>query len=199
VARKTRETVVLCEAAGFDVIFIETVGVGQSETAVHSMADMFMMLQISGAGDELQGIKRGIMEMADIAVVTKADGENVEKAELARSYLINALMLFPMPESGRRPLVFTCSSVTGSGLAAVWADIEEYMVFVRANGHFARNRRRQNRYWMYETIDAALRRSFFTDTAIVEAFPEYEKRVEEDKISSFTAAKELLGRYFESK
>lgn len=199
VARKTRETVVLCEAAGFDVIFIETVGVGQSETAVHSMVDMFMMLQISGAGDELQGIKRGIMEMADIAVVTKADGGNIEKAELARSYLVNALALFPMPDSGRRPGVFTCSSVTKAGLAAIWNDIEEYMTFVKANDYFTRNRRRQNRYWMYETIDAALRRNFFTDPAIEAAFPEYEKRVEEDKISSFTAAKELLGRYFDSK
>lgn len=198
VARKTRETIVLCEAAGFDVIFIETVGVGQSETAVHSMVDMFMMLQISGAGDELQGIKRGIMEMADIAVVTKADGGNVEKAELARSYLVNALMLFPMPDSGRHPQVFTCSSVTKAGLSSIWNDIEEYVAFVKANGYFTRNRRRQNKYWMYETIDAALRRSFFGNPEVGAAFPEYEKRVEQDKISSFTAAKELLGKYFDS-
>ena len=198
VARKTRETIVLCEAAGYDVIFIETVGVGQSETAVHSMVDMFMMLQISGAGDELQGIKRGIMEMADIAVITKADGENVDKAELARSYLVNALMLFPMPDSGWRPQVFTCSSVTKSGLASIWNDIEEYIAFTKQSGYFTRNRRRQNKYWMYETIDAALRTGFFNNPAIEEAFPDYEKRVEGDKISSFVAAKELLGKYFDS-
>lgn len=120
VARKTRETIVLCEAAGFDVIFIETVGVGQSETAVHSMVDMFMLLQISGAGDELQGIKRGIMEMADIMVITKADGENIHKAELAKTQFQGALRLFPLPESGWRPKVYTCSAVAGTGLEEVW-------------------------------------------------------------------------------
>ena len=120
VARKTRETVILCEAAGFDTIFIETVGVGQSETAVHSMVDLFMLLQISGAGDELQGIKRGIMEMADLVVITKADGENIRKAELAKAQISNALHLFPEPESGCRPQVFTCSAVDGSGLSEIW-------------------------------------------------------------------------------
>ena len=114
VARKTRETVVLCEAAGFDVIFIETVGVGQSETAVHSMVDLFMLLQIAGAGDELQGIKRGIMEMADLMVITKADGENVHRAELARTQFQGALRLFPMPESGWKPRVHTSSALTGA-------------------------------------------------------------------------------------
>lgn len=109
---QTRETIILCEAAGFDVIFIETVGVGQSETAVHSMVDMFMMLQISGAGDELQGIKRGIMEMADMMVITKADGENIHKAELAKTQYQGALRLFPVPESGWRPKVYTCSAYT---------------------------------------------------------------------------------------
>lgn len=115
VARKTRETIVLCEAAGFDVIFIETVGVGQSETAVHSMVDLFMLLQISGAGDELQGIKRGIMEMADLMVITKADGENIHKAELAQTQFQGALRLFPVPESGWRPKVYTSSAVAGRG------------------------------------------------------------------------------------
>jgi LAO/AO transport system kinase len=197
VARKTRETIVLCEAAGYDVIFIETVGVGQSETAVHSMADMFMMLQIAGAGDELQGIKRGIMEMADIAVVTKADGENVARADLARSYLVNALMLFPQPESGWRPEVFTSSAVTGAGLGAVWNNIEEYIAFIKANGWFARNRRRQNKYWMTETIDAALRSNFFE--VMGARFEENERRVEENKLTSFAAARELLNLYFNDK
>ena len=196
VARKTRETVVLCEAAGFDVIFIETVGVGQSETAVHSMVDMFMLLQISGAGDELQGIKRGIMEMADTMVITKADGENVRKAELARTQFQGALRLFPLPESGWRPKVYTCSAVAGTGLEEVWKGVEEFLDHIHANGYFQHNRNRQNKYWMYETINEALRGSFYRDPAVEARIGEYEKRVLEDRISSFVAAKELLELYF---
>ena len=196
VARKTRETIVLCEAAGFDVIFIETVGVGQSETAVHSMVDMFMLLQISGAGDELQGIKRGIMEMADTMVITKADGENVRKAELARTQFQGALRLFPLPESGWRPKVYTCSAVAGTGLEEVWKGVEEFLDHIHANGYFQHNRNRQNKYWMYETINEALRGSFYCDPAVEARIGEYEKRVLEDRISSFVAAKELLELYF---
>ena len=196
VARKTRETIVLCEAAGFDVIFIETVGVGQSETAVHSMVDMFMLLQISGAGDELQGIKRGIMEMADTMVITKADGENVRKAELARTQSQGALRLFPLPESGWRPKVYTCSAVAGTGLEEVWKGVEEFLDHIHANGYFQHNRNRQNKYWMYETINEALRGSFYRDPAVEARIGEYEKRVLEDRISSFVAAKELLELYF---
>ncbi|WP_333842184.1 methylmalonyl Co-A mutase-associated GTPase MeaB [Alistipes dispar] len=196
VARKTRETIVLCEAAGFDVIFIETVGVGQSETAVHSMVDMFMLLQISGAGDELQGIKRGIMEMADTMVITKADGENVRKAELARTQFQGALRLFPLPESGWRPKVYTCSAVAGTGLEEVWKGVEEFLDHIHANGYFQHNRNRQNKYWMHETINEALRGSFYRDPAVEARIGEYEKRVLEDRISSFVAAKELLELYF---
>ena len=196
VARKTRETIVLCEATGFDVIFIETVGVGQSETAVHSMVDMFMLLQISGAGDELQGIKRGIMEMADTMVITKADGENVRKAELARTQFQGALRLFPLPESGWRPKVYTCSAVAGTGLEEVWKGVEEFLDHIHANGYFQHNRNRQNKYWMYETINEALRGSFYRDPAVEARIGEYEKRVLEDRISSFVAAKELLELYF---
>ena len=196
VARKTRETIVLCEAAGFDVIFIEPVGVGQSETAVHSMVDMFMLLQISGAGDELQGIKRGIMEMADTMVITKADGENVRKAELARTQFQGALRLFPLPESGWRPKVYTCSAVAGTGLEEAWNGVEEFLDHIHANGYFQHNRNRQNKYWMYETINEALRGSFYRDPAVEARIGEYEKRVLEDRISSFVAAKELLELYF---
>ena len=196
VARKTRETIVLCEAPGFDVIFIETLGVGQSETAVHSMVDMFMLLQISGAGDELQGIKRGIMEMADTMVITKADGENVRKAELARTQFQGALRLFPLPESGWRPKVYTCSAVAGTGLEEVWKGVEEFLDHIHANGYFQHNRNRQNKYWMYETINEALRGSFYRDPAVEARIGEYEKRVLEDRISSFVAAKELLELYF---
>ena len=198
VARKTRETIVLCEAAGFDVIFIETVGVGQSETAVHSMVDLFMLLQISGAGDELQGIKRGIMEMADLMVITKADGENVHKAELAKTQFQGALRLFPVPESGWRPKVYTSSAVTKAGLEEVWKGVEEYLDHIQRNGYFQHNRNRQNKYWMYETINEALRSSFYRDPAVEGKIADYEQRVLDDKISSFVAAKELLDLYFKA-
>ena len=196
VARKTRETIVLCEAAGFDVIFIETVGVGQSETAVHSMVDLFMLLQISGAGDELQGIKRGIMEMADLMVITKADGENIHKAELARTQFQGALRLFPMPESGWRPQVYTCSSVDKTGLEEVWRGVEEFLDHTNSNGYFKQNRNCQNKYWMYESIDEVLRHSFYHNPEIEARIDDFEKRVLDDKLSSFIAAKNLLDIYF---
>ena len=196
VARKTRETIVLCEAAGFDVIFIETVGVGQSETAVHSMVDMFMMLQISGAGDELQGIKRGIMEMADMMVITKADGENVKKAELAKAQYQGALKLFPLPDSEWRPKVYTCSSLEGTGLEEVWQGVEQYLQHIELNGYFMANRNRQNKYWMYETINETLKSSFYNNPEIESRMEEIERRVLDAKLSSFIAAKELLDIYF---
>ncbi len=196
VARKTRETVVLCEAAGFDVIFIETVGVGQSETAVHSMVDMFLLLQISGAGDELQGIKRGIMEMADMMVITKSDGENIHKAELARTQYQAALRLFPTPESGWKPQVYCCSSVAQTGLEEVWKGVEQYIEHIEQNGYFQHNRNRQNKYWMYETIHEALRASFYRNPVIESRIGELEQAVLEDRLSSFIAAKELLELYF---
>ena len=196
VARKTRETIVLCEAAGFDVIFIETVGVGQSETAVHSMVDMFMMLQISGAGDELQGIKRGIMEMADMMVITKADGENVTKAELAKAQYQGALHLFPLADSGWRPQVYTCSSLEGTGLEEVWQGVEQYLQHIELNGYFTSNRNRQNKYWMYETINETLKSSFYNNPEIQERMADVEQRALDAKLSSFIAAKELLDIYF---
>ncbi len=195
VARKTRETIILCEAAGFDIIFIETVGVGQSETAVHSMVDMFMLLQISGAGDELQGIKRGIMEMADIMVITKADGENINKAQLAKAQFQNALRLFPMPESEWRAQVYTCSAVDKTGLEEVWKGVEEYLDHIRANGYFPTNRNRQNKYWMYETINEKLKNDFYRNPAIESRIADIEQRVLDARLSSFIAAKELLDIY----
>ncbi|MEG1635747.1 MAG: methylmalonyl Co-A mutase-associated GTPase MeaB [Rikenellaceae bacterium] len=195
VARKTRESVILCEAAGFDVVFIETVGVGQSETAVHSMVDLFLMLQISGAGDELQGIKRGIMEMADIVAVTKCDGENVTHAQLTRRNFLNALHLFPMPESEWRAEVYTCSSIDGSGLLDVWSAIERYISQTNKNGYFDVNRHRQAKYWMNETIREALLDNFYNSSVIQNSIEEMEQKVLDNKISSFVAAKELLDLY----
>ena len=196
VARKTRETVVLCEAAGFDVIFIETVGVGQSETAVHSMVDMFLLLQISGAGDELQGIKRGIMEMADLMVITKADGENKLKAQLARRQFQNALQLFPTPESDWRAKVYTCSSLEGVGLEEIWKGVEEYLEHTKRNGYFEHHRNEHNKYWMYESINEALKSHFYLNPEIEERIADVEQRVLGAKLSSFIAAKELLDIYF---
>ena len=197
VARKTRETIVLGEAAGFDVIFIETVGVGQSETAVHSMVDLFMLLQISGAGDELQGIKRGIMEMADGIVINKADGDNLERAKLAANQFRNALHLFPAPESGWTPQVLTYSGFYNLGVKEIWDMIYQYIDFVKANGYFDYRRNEQSKYWMYETINEHLRDSFYHHPRIEALLGRQEARVLQGDLTSFTAAKQLLDTYFE--
>lgn len=196
VARKTRETIILCEAAGFDVIFIETVGVGQSETAVHSMVDLFLLLQISGAGDELQGIKRGIMEMADMIAITKSDGGNQNRAQLAKTHFLNALNLFPMPASGWKPKVYTCSAIEKTGLTEIWGGIEDFLKFTETNGYFRSNRNRQSKYWMYETINEALKDGFYRNEAVMDKLEGFEADVLGNKKSSFTAANELLDIYF---
>jgi LAO/AO transport system kinase len=196
VARKTRETIVLCEAAGFDTIFIETVGVGQSETAVHSMVDFFLLIQIAGAGDELQGIKRGIMEMADAIVINKADGDNIQKADLAAAQFRSALHLFPPSQSGWSPCVMTCSAKQGSGISEVWAAVTEYIEFTRNNQFFGSRRRDQAKFWMYETINDNLKNNFYHDVWIRHQLPKYEEQVLSEKISSFAAAGKLLEHYF---
>jgi LAO/AO transport system kinase len=196
VARKTRETIFLCEAAGFDIIFIETVGVGQSETAVHSMTDFFLLLQISGAGDELQGIKRGIMEMADLIAVNKADGSNTEKAQLAKAQYQNALRLFPKPISGWEPQATTCSSITKDGIENIWETILQYEKLTRENGYFENRRAHQSQYWMNETIRNSLISRFYAHPAIKQSLPLYEKKVLSDQMSSFAAARALLNEYF---
>lgn len=195
VARKTRETVILCEAAGFDVIFIETVGVGQSETAVHSMSDFFLLLMLSGAGDELQGIKRGIMEMSDLIAITKADGNNIEKATMAMALYRNALALFPPTESGWKPTALTSSAVTKEGLDGILDKINEYFELVKSNGYFLHKRREQARYWMYESINESLREMFYEDEQIAKLLPDYEAAVLNGELESFGAAGELLERY----
>lgn len=196
VARKTRETIFLCEAAGFDTIFVETVGVGQSETAVHSMVDCFLLLMLAGAGDELQGIKRGIIEMADMVAITKADGTNIKKAEQAMSAYTSALHLFPPAESGWIPRVLTCSASKKAGIEIIWKLITEYKKFTEDNGFFSKKRKEQSLYWMYETIDQNLKDSFYNNTEIKTLVTQYEKNVLKDKISSFMAAKLLLEKYF---
>ena len=196
VARKTRETVVLCEAAGFDKIIIETVGVGQSETAVHSMVDFFLLIQLAGTGDELQGIKRGIMEMADGIIINKAEGANLEKAKLAQCQFQNALHLFPAHESGWVPKVLTCSAFHKIGIEEVWQMMEEYIAFTKKNGYFDVKRKLQSKYWMYETIDEVLRNHFYKNPEIEAQLAEMEIKISKDEISSFIAATKLLDSYF---
>jgi LAO/AO transport system kinase len=195
VARKTRETIILCEAAGFDRIIVETVGVGQSETAVHSMVDFFLLIQLAGTGDELQGIKRGIMEMADGIVINKADGNNIEKARLAQSHFQNALHLFPLPDSGWAPRVLTYSGYYEIGIEEVWNMIDEYVSFVKENGFFEYRRNAQSRFWMYETINERLKSNFYNNSNIQSELKILEQQVLESKISSFAAASKILEMY----
>lgn len=195
VARKTRETIVLCEAAGFNYIFIETVGVGQSETAVHSMSDFFLLLMLSGAGDELQGIKRGIMEMSDLIAITKSDGTNIEKATLAKALYSNALHLFPPTESGWKPTAVTTSAVTKEGLSGVLDKIDEYFKLTDNNGFFEHKRREQSKFWMHETIQEELKSKFYNNKLIKKELPELEKRVLNGEITSYMAAYELINFY----
>lgn len=195
VARTTRETIVLCEAAGFDTIFVETVGVGQSEITVHSMVDMFLVLALAGAGDELQGIKRGIMEMADAIVINKADGDNKRAAQRARRNYQNALHLFPEADSGWSPPVLTCSAQTGHRIDAVWDTIVAYRDHMRASGHFDRRRQRQARYWMRQTIEQRLLDDFFDDSHVQEHLPDLKQRVLDGTLSAFAAADRLLDVY----
>ncbi len=199
VARKTRETIILCEACGFDTIIIETVGVGQSETAVHSMVDFFLLLQIAGAGDELQGIKRGIMEMADLVVINKADGDNIKRARLAKTEYNRALHLFPAKASGWQPKVATCSALSGEGVSEVWEQLNEYFETTQANGFFALRRQEQNSYWLTETINAQLKQDFYSRQEITILLEENKKLVEQHVLSPFAAAQKLLEVYLKSK
>ena len=196
VARKTRETIVLCEAAGFNDIFVETVGVGQSETAVHSMVDFFLLIQLAGTGDELQGIKRGIMEMADGIVINKADGDNVERARLAQAQFRSALHLFPATQSGWKPEVLTYSGYYEIGVKEVWDMIDRYFEYARETGYFEHKRRQQSRWWMFESIDEQLRKNFYDNPSVAELLREKEEDVLNRRITSFTAASEVLDFYF---
>ena len=198
VARKTRETIILCEAAGFDTIFVETVGVGQSETAVHSMVDFFLLIQLAGTGDELQGIKRGIMEMADAIVINKADGDNIDKANLAATHFRNALHLFPPTESGWRPRVLTYSGFYALGIKEIWDMIDEYRHFAMDSGYYHEKRQRQAKWWMYESINEALRSSFYLNEEVKALRPQVEQQVLGDELSSFIGAQRLLECYFSS-
>ncbi len=199
VARKTRESIILCEAAGFDVIFVETVGVGQSEVAVHSMVDFFLLLMLAGAGDELQGIKRGIMEMADAIFINKADGDNLIKATQAKTEYKNALHLFPASESGWTPQVGTCSAQTREGITNVWETIKQYEVFTKSNGYFLQKRQNQKQMIMFDTINEKLKGDFYQDDAVKAAITNIQQDLVGDKISSYVAAQKLIGVYYKKR
>lgn len=196
VARKTRESIILCEAAGYDIIFVETVGVGQSETLVHSMVDFFLLLMISGAGDELQGIKRGIMEMADAIAINKADGNNIHKAETTRVEFQNALHFFPEHKPGWKPRVTTCSALEARGIDNVWAMVNDYLEVAKDNGYFDKWRQQQAVYRMHETIQESLNNSFYRNPEIEKLLPELELMLKENRITSYSAACRVLNKYF---
>lgn len=192
VAQKTRESIILCEAAGYDVILVETVGVGQSEIAVHSMVDFFLLLKLSGAGDELQGIKRGIMEMADAIAINKADGSNLEKAKLAVTEFSRALHLYPSKANGWTPKVMKCSATENTGILEIWHMVEAFIRENRENGYFEENRKTQNKNWFLQTVDEHIKQFFYQRPSFQKAKAELLTDVEERKISPFYAAKILL-------
>ena len=195
VARKTRESVILCEAAGFDLILIETVGVGQSETVVKSMVDFFLLLMLSGAGDELQGIKKGIMEMADALVITKADGDNIRAANRASQEYKNAMHLFPPNDNEWVPQVFTCSAHEGTNIERVFEVIKSFENQVKINGSFEKNRKEQDKKWLRETLNEMLLQSFYGDEGLEKAFTEAQESIADSKETSFQAAERLFQLY----
>jgi len=195
VTRSTRESIILCEAAGFDVIIIETVGVGQSEITVRSMVDFFLLLHLSGTGDELQGIKRGIIEIADAIAVNKCDGDNIQKAQLAKKEIENAVHLFHQSESGWQTKVMNCSAIKNTGIEDIWSMIEEYIGHVRGNSFFERNRNQQSKSWLFETITNMLEESFYNADGIKNEIKLLEKEVTDGKINTFHAATMLLKLY----
>ena len=192
VARKSRETIILCEAAGFDTILIETVGVGQSETAVHSMVDFFLLLKLAGAGDELQGIKRGIMEMADAIVINKADGDNLKPAKSAKVEFNRALHLYPVKESGWQPKVLLASALHNEGIAEIWKLVASYLEHSKENNYFSHNRKEQNKFWMLQTIEDRLKSDFYNNPTIKKEFKEQLERIENGETTPFSAAEILL-------
>jgi len=192
VARKTRETIILCEAAGYDAIFIETVGVGQSETTVKSMVDLFLLLMLAGAGDELQGIKRGIMEMADILAINKADGENIQQAKQAKLEYENGLSLLPPTPSGRRATVHICSALRDTGISEIRKEMNQYIEDTKKSGYFDANRENQAAYWLHQTVEDQLKQQFYNHPEIKKVLTVKEAEVKKGTVSPFAAAQELL-------
>jgi len=195
VARRTRETILLCEAAGYRNILVETVGVGQSETAVRSMTDFFLLLMLAGAGDELQGIKRGIIEMLDGMAINKADGDNRPKAERARTEYAAALHLFRASADGWRPRVLTCSALTGEGIPEIWQMILDHRRQLEQGGHLAERRSVQALQWMVELVSLGLEELFRGDRSVAERLPQLREAVRQGRVTPFAASRELLALF----
>lgn len=198
VANKTAESMLLCEAAGYDIILIETVGVGQSETAVHGMTDFFLLLMLAGAGDELQGIKKGIMEMADMVVINKADGDNIKQSDRARIQYQNALHLFPPAASGWTPVVTKASALKGMGIETIWEEILKFKKQVTESGYFEKNRNHQKLRWMYDNINEDLKQLFYGNPEISEQLIQLKKEVLDSHISPVEAAQLILNSFKKS-
>ncbi len=196
VANRTREAILLCEAAGYDVIIIETVGVGQSETAVKKMTDFFLLLMLAGAGDDLQGIKRGIMEMADLIAINKVDGNNRKEAMLARATYANALHLFPLSESKWQTDVVTCSAIENEGLKEIWDTIQRFQNQLKASGFWDRNRQQQQQFWFKEIFTSQLVERFEKDKDIKAQLKAAQKQVENNEVIPSAAARALIDNYW---
>ena len=196
VARKTRETMLMCEAAGFDVILVETVGVGQSEVTVRSMVDCMLLLMLAGAGDELQGIKKGIIELADALVINKADGDNVQQAQSARQEYARALHYLVPFTAGWEPQVLTCSSITSEGIPEVWALVQNFYQSLTSSGRLSEQRQVQLREWLHTLIADELTQRFYTHPVIISQLPEIEIAVTSASMPVSTAANTLLRAFF---
>tara|TARA_R110002049_G_scaffold306173_1_gene504172 strand:+ start:5304 stop:6350 length:1047 start_codon:yes stop_codon:yes gene_type:complete len=199
VARKTRETIILCEAAGYDIILIETVGVGQSETAVHSMVDFFLLLKLAGAGDELQGIKRGIMEMADAIVINKSDGDNKQAAKKASIEFSRALHLLKSKDNNWTPKVLACSALEDLGIKEIWATVDDFFQLQVKNGSFHTKRQEQNKHWLLQTIENQLKQDFYQDHKVKKQLDAFIGAVITNKMSPFSAAEKLLKLHNDTK
>ena len=192
VAKNTRESIFLCESAGYDVIIVETVGVGQNEISVSEMVDFFLLLKIAGSGDELQGIKRGIIEMSDLIAINKCDGENIENSEKSKNEFQLALKLFPKKNSEWIPKVLTCSSVNGKGLEEIWKNIKSYQELTKKNNYFFENRINQNKFWLRQIINESIQRNFYENSIVKKELQKQLKKLEKCETSVFEATQAIL-------
>jgi LAO/AO transport system kinase len=192
VARKTRETMMICEAAGYDVVMVETVGVGQSEVAVASMVDFFLVLMIAGAGDELQGIKKGVLELADAITVNKADGDNIDRAKMARQQYETAMHLLSPPSPDWSTPVMMCSSLTGTGLPEIWDAVLKHRKIMEEKGELESKRHEQSRLWMWALVKEGLEEWFSKNAQVVSLLPLIEKEVVSGKITATSGAARIL-------
>ena len=192
IAKNTRESIFLCEAAGFNIIFIETVGVGQNEISVFEMVDFFLLLKIAGSGDELQGIKRGIIEMSDLIIINKTDGDNTNNSIIAKNEFQMALKLFSKKESGWIPEVMNCSSIENKGIIEIWDKITSYFKLTKDNNFFYKNRVKQNKYWLKKIINQSIIDNFYQNERVRREYKKQVKKIEENKVDVFEAYQKII-------